>query len=119
MEDACILDLYFERSERAIAETQCKYGRMLLSISFGILRNREDASECEDDTYMKTWNTIPPARPLYFRPSFQESREIWHWIAMLKATHRSVAAEKGLCFLMNWQSVCPTAARRLRRMTRI
>ena len=63
MEDAHILDLYFERSERAIAETQCKYGRMLRGIAFGILRNWEDAGECEDDTYVKTWNTIPPTRP--------------------------------------------------------
>ena len=66
MEDAHILDLYFKRSEDAIAETQCKYGRMLLSISYGILRSWEDAGECEDDTYMKAWNTIPPTRPNVF-----------------------------------------------------
>lgn len=39
---------------------------MLLSISYGILRSWEDAGECEDDTYMKAWNTIPPTRPHVF-----------------------------------------------------
>lgn len=63
MEDEMIIELFWQRSDRAIAETQGKYGRMLRSIAYGILRSQEDAEECENDTYLRTWNTIPPKRP--------------------------------------------------------
>ena len=66
MEDSAILDLYFARSEDAIRETAAKYGRMLMSVSMRILRSKEDADECVSDTYMKTWNSIPPTRPNVF-----------------------------------------------------
>ncbi len=63
VEDSAIIDLYFARSESAITETGNKYGRMLTSVSLRILRNLEDAEEAVSDTYMKTWNSIPPTRP--------------------------------------------------------
>ncbi len=63
MEDREIVDLYWERSETAIIETENKYGRYCRYIAYQILRNDEDASECANDTYLKTWNTIPPSRP--------------------------------------------------------
>lgn len=66
MDDRVIIELYFKRAESAIAETRNKYGRMLKSIALGILRNMEDAQECESDTYLKTWETIPPVRPDVF-----------------------------------------------------
>jgi RNA polymerase sigma-70 factor (ECF subfamily) len=66
VEDSAIIDLYFARSESAISETQTKYGRMLMSVSMRILRNTEDADEAVSDTYMKTWNSIPPTRPNVF-----------------------------------------------------
>lgn len=66
MEDADIIDLYYGREESAIVETRMKYGRMLISISLGILKNMQDAEECENDTYLKTWNAIPPERPNVF-----------------------------------------------------
>lgn len=66
MEDNEIISLYFARSEQAIRETQDKYGKMLRSIAFHILSSRADAEECENDTYVKTWNAIPPERPAVF-----------------------------------------------------
>lgn len=63
MEDELILDLYFERNEDAILQTRTKYSRLLRSVAFGILRNQEDSEECENDTYLKAWNSIPPTRP--------------------------------------------------------
>lgn len=63
LEDATIIQLYFDRLESAIFATREKYGRMLQSIAYGILRSREDAEECESDTYLKAWNAIPPTRP--------------------------------------------------------
>lgn len=63
MEDQKIIDLYFQREEIAISETKSKYSRLLLSISYGILKIMADAEECENDTYWKTWNAIPPKQP--------------------------------------------------------
>ena len=63
MEDNQIIELYFERSESAISETDKKYGRYCHYIANSILANDEDAKEIVNDTYLKTWNTIPPQRP--------------------------------------------------------
>ena len=63
MEDQKIIALYIQRAETAISETKNKYSRLLLSISYGILKIMADAEECENDTYLKTWNAIPPKQP--------------------------------------------------------
>ncbi len=63
MEDAKIVELYWARSQRAISETASKYGNYCTSIAKNILGNYEDAEECVNDTYMKTWNSLPPHRP--------------------------------------------------------
>ena len=63
MEDHRIVDLYWQRNERAISETAAKYGKYLQSISYQILRNTEDADECVNDTYNDAWQSMPPHRP--------------------------------------------------------
>lgn len=63
MDDAKIIQLYFERSESAIAETSAKFGAYLNQVAFHILRSREDTEEVVSDTYMAAWNSIPPAVP--------------------------------------------------------
>ena len=63
MTDGQIVELFFERSERAIHETELAYGRYLHYIAYGILCDDGDSKEIVNDTYMKAWNTIPPARP--------------------------------------------------------
>ena len=62
-----IIDLYFERSEQAIVETDSKYGGYCYSIAYNILSNREDSQECVSDTYMAAWKSIPPRRPRSLR----------------------------------------------------
>lgn len=56
MEDSLIVDLYFERNEQAIAETQNKYGRLCTKIAAGILKRYEDAEEAVSSSYIKLWN---------------------------------------------------------------
>ena len=68
MEDTEIIDLYWQRDQRAIDETHGKYGGFLAGIAWNILRSHSDAEECVNDTYLRTWNAIPPARPSAFRP---------------------------------------------------
>lgn len=63
MDDERILELYGRRSERAISETDARYGRMLRSLAQNILRDPADAEECVSDAYLRAWTTIPPQRP--------------------------------------------------------
>lgn len=66
MDDLRIIELYFNRDEQAIKETDTKYGKLCHSIAYNILNNHEDSEECVNDTYMSVWNTIPPTRPHNF-----------------------------------------------------
>lgn len=63
MDEKQIIDLYWARSERAIDETARKYGKFCHGIAFNILANHQDSEECVNDTYLQTWNAIPPRRP--------------------------------------------------------
>ena len=55
MEDSQIIDLYWQRDETAIHETQQKYGAFCHRIARGILSLREDAEECVSDTWLRAW----------------------------------------------------------------
>ncbi|MCL2122427.1 MAG: RNA polymerase sigma factor [Clostridiales bacterium] len=63
MQDYQIVDLYWERDERAIKESEANYGKYCRSISINLLNNQEDAEECVNDTWLSAWNSIPPNRP--------------------------------------------------------
>ena len=63
MDDNDIIALYFTRSEQAIMETQTKYGWFCTSVAYRILASIEDSQECVSDTWLKAWDTIPPAKP--------------------------------------------------------
>ena len=63
MEDSAIIDLFFERSEQAVAELEQKYGSAVRKTAGNLLRDRQDAEECANDTYLRVWNSIPPQRP--------------------------------------------------------
>lgn len=62
--DEAIVELYWNRDENAINETDKKYGKYLLVIADNIVHNRLDSEECLNDTYLGTWNRIPPTRPV-------------------------------------------------------
>ena len=66
MTDSQLIALFWERNEDAIVETDRAYGRRLFAISDRILHSEQDAEESVSDTYMKTWETIPPQRPSHF-----------------------------------------------------
>lgn len=63
MKDHEIIELYWARNESAITATTEKYGNYCHTIAYNILRNKEDAEECANDTYLGAWNSIPPQRP--------------------------------------------------------
>ena len=66
MEDTNIIKLYWARDERALLETDNKYGMRCRRMAFDILSDREDTEECVSDTYLSLWNAIPPQRPKCF-----------------------------------------------------
>ncbi len=63
MTDTEIINLFFERSEQAIDELAKKHGSAVAKVARNILGNEQDTEECVNDTYLGTWNTIPPHRP--------------------------------------------------------
>ena len=63
MEDFEIVELYWDRNENAITQTDRKYGKYCRKIAFSIVNDREDMEECVNDTYLQTWNSLPPQRP--------------------------------------------------------
>ena len=67
--DEQIIEMYWHRDERAIHETDEKYGQFLFRIAYNILHDRLDCEECQNDTYLGVWNAIPPTKPSVF-PAF-------------------------------------------------
>jgi RNA polymerase sigma-70 factor (ECF subfamily) len=63
MDDQRIIELFFARDEKALSESQKKYGRYCQSISRNILSSDEDAEEVLNDTLLSAWNSIPPEEP--------------------------------------------------------
>ena len=63
MEDQQIVALYHQRDEQAIVQTETKYGAYCTGIAQNILQNMQDSEECVNDTWLRTWNSIPPAKP--------------------------------------------------------
>lgn len=63
MDDKAIVLLFYDRNEAALTELSKKYGRYFVNVAQRILCNYEDANSCVNEAYLKTWNTIPPAKP--------------------------------------------------------
>lgn len=104
MEDTKIIDLYFARNEEAICQTDAAYGRKLFSLADRILHNPQDSEESVNDTYWKTWETIPPHRPTYFYAylakicrHFALGKLDWKTAAKRKAEVISLTEEMALC----------------------
>lgn len=63
MNDSEIIDLYLQRDEAAVRCTSEQYGQRLRRLSFGIVADQQMAEECENDTYLQAWRSIPPHEP--------------------------------------------------------
>ena len=104
MEDAKIIELFLNRQEDAIRETDAAYGRRLFGLSNNILRSYEDSEECVNDTYLKTWDAIPPRRPNHFFGflasicrNLSLNRLDWKDAAKRKAEVVALTEEMALC----------------------
>ena len=63
MDDQAIVALFWARDERAIEELSRKYSVYCRSIARNILKDSADAEECVNDTWLSTWNSLPPRKP--------------------------------------------------------
>ncbi len=63
MEDSTIIELFVQRKETAVSESQAKYGTYCSTIANNILHSEEDSEECVNDTWLHAWNSIPPHIP--------------------------------------------------------
>lgn len=63
MTDRQIISLFFARSEDAISALREKYGKLCRHVAMNILHSESDAEECESDTYLRVWDTVPPTDP--------------------------------------------------------
>jgi len=64
--DEQIIDMYWQRNQDAIQETDQKYGNLLQNVAYNILYDSLDCEECRNDTYLRIWNLIPNSRPSPF-----------------------------------------------------
>lgn len=62
-----IIELFWQRDEKAIENVTKQYGTYLFNIANTILNNKQDSEECLNEVYFKIWNSIPPARPDNFK----------------------------------------------------
>lgn len=67
LSDEAIIDLFWQRDESAITETDRKYRKFLLSLAYPMVSDKLDCEECLNDTYLGAWNAIPPTRPRIFK----------------------------------------------------
>ncbi len=63
MEDQAIVELYWARNERGIEEARRKYGALCQGVALRVLESPEDSEECVSDTWLRSWNAMPPQRP--------------------------------------------------------
>lgn len=100
MDDAKIIELFFERSEQAIRELDVKYGKICHNISYNIVNNRQDAEECVNDAYFGVWNAIPPLHPNSLLPYIVKTvrnislKRYWRKEAAKRSGGYSIALEE-------------------------
>ena len=70
MEDTKIVELFWQRDQAAITQSNQKYGKYCYAIAYGILSSREDSEECVSDTWHNAWNAIPPEKPARLQAFF-------------------------------------------------
>ncbi len=108
MEDKEIVELYRQRSETAISETAAKYGRYLVTVSYGITGNVSDAEECVNDAYHGAWNAIPPASPDNLKAFLMKLVRRISVDLLRKRTAKSAAEASCPSFLTSLKIVCRT-----------
>ena len=107
MEDAQIVELYWQRDPEAIRETDCKYGCYCRTVAWNILTDIQEVEECVNDTWMGAWNAMPVQRPVYLAAFWAGSPGTWLLTASSPVGQRNEAAESCLWLWRSWRDVFP------------
>ena len=105
MDDFAIIDLYFDRSEQAIVETDVKYGGYCFpspTISFQTMKIRKSVSA------ILIWlhgNRSHPGSPDLSAPFWGNSHVIYPLTVGERAARRKEAAGKSFLLWRNWKTV--------------
>ena len=121
MEDKAIIDLFFNRSQDAIRETDLKYGKRLRHLSVNITGNQSDSEECVNDTYLAAWKQIPPTNPenlgaYLCRIVRNISYKVFRRNTAQKRNVDMVSLTDELCEVIPASSDCPIESRELGRV---
>ena len=92
MNDNQIVDLYWTRSEKAIEETEHKFGSYCRTVSYNILANTEDAEECVNDTWLGAWNSMPSNRPKVLAPYLAK---LTRWLSLTRLREQNALRRGG------------------------
>lgn len=92
MNDSQIVDLYWQRDERAITETANKYGNYCYKIAYNILADSEDSEECVNDTLHGAWNSMPENRPSRLAPYLAK---LTRWLSLKRLRERNTLKRSG------------------------
>ena len=99
MEDKEIIDLYFDRDESAIQESEKKYGGYCFTTAYNILFDKEESEECVNDTWNKSWQLIPPERPKFLKYFFAKITRGFALNVLRKNTREKRGGkESDICF---------------------
>ena len=67
MTDEKIIELFWNRDEKALEQTQEKYKNLCMYVGAQILVSKEDREECFNDLLLSLWKSIPPEKPTNLR----------------------------------------------------
>lgn len=118
MDDEKIVELYLSKDESAIAQTAHKYGSKLRRIADSILNDMSAAEECENDTYFKAWELIPPNEPRTYLFAFL-GRIIRHTAIDRCRKNNSIKRQAMFCELTAEMQECIPDNSRIEDMTEV
>ena len=95
MDDEAIVALFLQRDEGALREVSGKYGGRLRTLANSILQDASAAEECENDTYLQAWNSIPPHQPGGYLFAFLA--KITRHLALDACRRRARKKRAGIC----------------------
>lgn len=110
MEDAAIVALYWARDEQALAETAAKFGAYCRKIADNILHSAHDAEECENDTWLAAWNSMPTNRPARLAPYLGRITRNLALDRFDRRRRRSAAAGRPVHRWTSWPNASPRRA---------
>ena len=89
MNDIQIIRLYQIRDEKAIEESDKKYGSYCFAVANNILSSREDSEECVSDTWLRAWE-VWKRKPLLLCLALALPAQAWRCCRSVEKSRRKL-----------------------------